>query len=468
MPSGPADSDARRAFVVVIDALGAGAEPDAAEYGDAGAHTLRHLADAVGGLELPSLQRLGLGNLAPVRGLPRSDAPALHGVLRHLGPGKDSTCGHWELMGVVTPVPLPTYDDGLPPALLARLEAATGHRLCGGEVLDGLAAIDQYGERHLRTGELIVYTSVDSVVQFAAHEDKVSQADLEDACGAARIELRGPDAVGRVIARPFRGRPGSFERTAGRHDFSIPPPTRSYLDALHDAEVPVHAVGKVDDLFAGRGIDEAHPGATNVEALAAIDALVDGMGHGLAFANLIETDQVFGHRKDVEGFHGALREIDEAVGRWVARMGTRGPADHHGRPRRRSGDGALRPHARARPAARPLRRRRRAPARRADGRRRSERPGAGWRAPASRSCPEPRSPDRMLGRCPSFPRSRRFAAASRRCSRVARSPRWTSPIRAGARRSTLPSSAMRCSAARSRRSAAAGSGSCSSWPARSS
>jgi phosphopentomutase len=320
MPSGPADNDARRAFVVVIDALGAGAEPDAADYGDAGAHTLRHVADAVGGLELPALQRLGLGNLGPVRGVPRSVDPVLHGVLHHLGPGKDSTSGHWELMGVVTPEPLPTYADGLSPELMARLEAATGCRLCGGEVLDGLAAIERHGEHHLRTGELITYTSVDSVVQFAAHRDLVDQADLEEACAAARIELRGPDAVGRVIARPFRGKPGAFERTAGRRDFSLLPPSRSHLDALHDAGVPIHAVGKVDDLFVGHGIDEAHPGATNAAALSSIDGLVDGLEHGLVFANLIETDQVFGHRKDVEGFHGALREIDTAVGRWVARM----------------------------------------------------------------------------------------------------------------------------------------------------
>ena len=321
MPSGPADNHARRAFVVVIDALGAGAELDAADYGDAGAHTLRHVADAVGGLELPALQRLGLGNLGPVRGVPRSTDPALHGVLHHLGPGKDSTSGHWELMGVVTAEPLPTYPDGLSPELMARLEAATGCRLCGGEVLDGLAAIELHGEHHLRTGELIAYTSVDSVVQFAAHRDIVSQEDLEEACAAARIELRDADAVGRVIARPFRGKPGAFERTAGRRDFSLLPPSRSYLDALRDAEVPVHAVGKVDDLFVGRGIDDAHPGATNAAALSSIDGLVDSLEHGLVFANLIETDQIFGHRKDVEGFHGALREIDTAVGGWVARMG---------------------------------------------------------------------------------------------------------------------------------------------------
>ena len=321
MPHGSPDTESRRAFVVVIDALGAGAEPDAADYGDAGAHTLRHLADAVGGLRLPTLQRLGLGDLGPVRGLPRAEHPALHGLLHHLGPGKDSTSGHWELMGVVLDTALPTYDGELPAELMARLEAATGHRLCGGEVVDGLAAIERHGAHHLATGELITYTSVDSVVQIAAHEDVVAQEELEDACAAARIELRGPDAVGRVIARPFRGIPGAFERTTGRRDFTVPPPGRSYLDALAEVGIPVHAVGKIDDLFAGRGIDHVHPGATNTGALAVLDDLVRDLDRGLAFANLIETDQVFGHRKDVEGFHAALREIDDSVGRWLECLG---------------------------------------------------------------------------------------------------------------------------------------------------
>lgn len=317
MPPGP---DRRRAFVVVIDALGAGAEPDAAQYGDAGAHTLRHLADAVGGLELPAMQALGLGDLGPLRGVPRSRAPALHGLLHHLGPGKDSTAGHWELMGVVLDEPLPTYEHELPAELMARLEAATGHRLCGGEAIDGLVALERHGPRHLKTGELIVYTSVDSVVQIAGHERVIGPPELEDACAAARIELNGSDAVGRVIARPFGGEPGAFRRTTGRRDFTLAPPSRTHLDALAERDVPVHAVGKIDDLFAGRGISQAHPGATNAQALEGLDELVSGMDRGLAFANLIETDQIYGHRKDVEGFHAALREIDTAIGGWLPRL----------------------------------------------------------------------------------------------------------------------------------------------------
>jgi len=312
----------RRAFVVVIDALGAGAEPDAAQYGDAGANTLAHLAERCGGLRLPALEHLGLGNIMPLQGVPPSPAPVVHGRLSHQGPGKDSTTGHWELMGVVSRTPLPTFPDGVPPAIVARIEAATGRRTCGGGVMDGLAAIAELGPRHLRTGELILYTSVDSVLQLAGHSDVISEEDLAAACAAARAELDGADAVGRVIARPFTGPVGAFERTHGRRDFAVPPPGRSYLEALHDRGVPVHAIGKVADLFTGRGVDESHPGATNAQALASLDRLVDGLGHGFAMANLVETDQLYGHRKDVEGFHRALREIDAALAGWLHRLGS--------------------------------------------------------------------------------------------------------------------------------------------------
>ncbi len=322
MPAAPPDSlAARRAFVVVIDALGAGAEPDAAEYGDAGANTLLHVAERCGGLRVPALEHLGLGNILPLPGVPPSPAPVVHGRLTHQGPGKDSTTGHWELMGVVAETPLPTYPDGVPEPVVARIETAMGRPTCGGGVMDGLAAIAEFGTHHLRTGELILYTSVDSVLQLAGHADVISEQALVEACAAARAELSGPDAVGRVIARPFTGTPGAFQRALGRRDFAIPPPGRSYLDAVHDRGVCVHAVGKVDDLFTGRGIDEAHPGATNAQALASLERLVDGMGHGLVMANLVETDQRYGHRKDIEGFHRALREIDAAIAAWLHRLG---------------------------------------------------------------------------------------------------------------------------------------------------
>ena len=311
----------RRAFVVVIDACGAGALPDAADYGDAGADTLRHLAEAAGGLRLPVLGALGLGSIAPpLAGVPPSPDPVLHGRLHPLGPGKDSTTGHWELMGVVTPAPLPTYPHGFPEAVLAPLRAGTGREILCNRTSNGLDAIVDFGAEHVRSGALIVYTSADSVLQIAAHEAVVPRDELYAACEAARAIMSGEHAVGRVIARPFTGEPGAFERTLGRRDYSIDPPGRSYLDALRDAGVAVHAVGKVAEVFAGVGIDARHPGATNAEAIASTDALMGTLDGGLVFTNLIETDQVYGHRKDVEGFHRALREIDAATGRWLERL----------------------------------------------------------------------------------------------------------------------------------------------------
>ncbi|MEA2186912.1 MAG: phosphopentomutase [Solirubrobacteraceae bacterium] len=310
-----------RAFVVVADACGVGALPDAPDYGDdAGANTLAHVADAVGGLDLPVLERLGLGCIVPLRGVAPGAAPVLHGRLGAQGPGKDSSSGHWELMGAIAPAPLPTYPDGFPPAVVRTLERATGHSFICNRPYNGIAAIDDHGEEHLRCGALILYTSADSVLQLAAHVDRLGEEELAGVCAAAREVMRGEHAVGRVIARPFQGAPGAFRRTEGRHDFSVPPPGRTYLDELHGAGVPVCAVGKVHDLFAGRGIASAHPGATNARALAETGRLVEELDGGLVFTNLVETDQVYGHRKDVEGFHGALREIDAVVGDWLERL----------------------------------------------------------------------------------------------------------------------------------------------------
>jgi phosphopentomutase len=310
----------RRAFVVVLDACGAGPLPDSPAYGDAGADTLVHVAQAVGGLRLPTLERLGLGCIRPLAGVAPAAAPVLHGRLHPLGPGKDSTTGHWELMGVVTPAPLPVYPDGFPPDVLERLTSATGRRFCCNAPRNGIAAIEEFGAHHLATGELILYTSADSVLQIAAHVDVVSESQLHAICAAAREVMRGEHAVGRVIARPFAGAPGAFQRTVGRRDFSVPPPSRSYLEELQGHRVPVHSVGKVRDLFAGIGIDTAHPGATNAIAIASITSLLDGLDAGLVFANLVETDQVYGHRKDVHGFDSALREIDAATERWLELM----------------------------------------------------------------------------------------------------------------------------------------------------
>jgi phosphopentomutase len=309
-----------RAFVIVIDACGAGALPDSGEYGDAGAHTLGHVAETAGGLDLPVLRSLGLGNVVPLAGVPPADGPVVHGRLRPLGPGKDTISGHWELMGVVTPVALRTYPGGFPAEVVAALEAATGRAVLCNRPYSGLQVMEDFGPEHVETGALIVYTSADSVLQIAAHEDVVPPEDLYAACAAAREIMRGEHAVGRVIARPFRGEPGAFERTEGRRDLALDPPGRSYLEELQAAGVPVHTVGKVGQVFNGVGVDVQHAGATNAAALEATSALIDALDHGLAFTNLVETDQVYGHRNDVAGFHGALRRIDAAVGEWLERL----------------------------------------------------------------------------------------------------------------------------------------------------
>jgi phosphopentomutase len=307
----------RRAAVIVLDACGVGALPDAADYGDEGSNTLGHLAERAGGLDLPTLGRLGLGSILPLEGVPPAKHPVLHGRLHPLGPGKESTTGHWELMGVVPPYPLPTYPDGFPPEVVERLTDATGMRFCCNRPYSGTEVIEDFGPHHLETGEVILYTSADSVLQLAAHVDRLSEPELYAACEAAREVMQGEHAVGRVIARPFEGEPGSFHRREGRRDYAAPPPGRSYLDELQEAGVAVHAVGKIRDLFAGVGIDVKHDGATNAKGIASTTRLLRELDSGLVFVNLVETDQVYGHRHDVEGFHGALREIDSAVAGWL-------------------------------------------------------------------------------------------------------------------------------------------------------
>ena len=300
----------RRAFVIVIDACGVGELPDSADYGDAGSNTLGHVAELCGGLDLPVLGALGLGNVIEVAGVPPVREPVLHGRLHPLGPGKDTTSGHWELMGVVMERPMPTYPEGFPEEIVEQLRELSGREVICNRPYNGIAAIETYGPEHLETGALILYTSADSVLQIAAHEDVVPE--LHAICEGMRPLVD----VGRVIARPFTGEPGAFKRTAGRHDYSLAPPTRSYLEDV----APVYSVGKVADVFAGVGIDHRRAGADNRTAIGSLDELVGELDEGLVFANLVDTDQLYGHRKDPEGFHGALREIDAALGRWLEQL----------------------------------------------------------------------------------------------------------------------------------------------------
>jgi phosphopentomutase len=310
----------RRATVVVMDACGVGALPDAADYGDAGSNTLAHLAEQVGGLRVPTLERLGLGSIEPILGVEPSTTPAIHGRLRPLGPGKESTTGHWELMGVVPERPLPTFRDGFPPEIVRALEDATGLRFCCNRPFSGTEVIETYGPHHLETGGAILYTSADSVLQIAAHVDRLPEPALYAACESARRVMTGENAVGRVIARPFEGSPGTFRRREGRRDYALRPPGRSYLEEIQAAGAPVHGVGKIHDLFAGVGIDVKHAGATNAKGLAATTALLGELDSGLIFVNLVETDQVYGHRHDTDGFHRALIEIDRAVSDWLTML----------------------------------------------------------------------------------------------------------------------------------------------------
>jgi phosphopentomutase len=313
---------ARRAFIVVLDAVGVGELPDAAAFGDEGSSTLAHVAEAVGGLQLPHLQALGLGNVMPLAGCPpEPSAPSVAGRLLERSLGKDTTVGHWELAGVVTERAFPTYPDGFPDDLLAAFSKATGRGVIGNVPASGTAIIERLGEEHQRTGKWIVYTSADSVFQIAAHVTTVPLEDLYAACRTARALLTDEHAVGRVIARPFEGSPGAYVRTPDRHDFSLEPPRPNYLSRIRDAGRQVTGGGKIGDVFAGRDIDESHPTRSNAEGLAQSIALAREGGSGLVFVNLVETDMTYGHRNDPEGFHRCLQEIDAAVPALRAALG---------------------------------------------------------------------------------------------------------------------------------------------------
>jgi phosphopentomutase len=308
----------RRAAIIVLDGLGIGPAPDTAAYGDSGSNTLGNVARAVGGLALPHLEALGLGSCAPLAGVAPAARPrAASGVAVPASAGKDSTTGHWELCGLVLATPFPTYPHGFPPEVIAEFARRTGRGVLANKPASGTRVLDEYGEEHRRTGKWIVYTSADSVFQVAADEDTVPLAELYAACAAARELLQGEHGVSRVIARPFVGEPGAWVRTPRRKDFSLPPPGPTLLDRLAEHGVPATGVGKVDDLFAGRGIASTHT-ATNGEAYDLIEAALGSMPAGFLLANVIEFDQSWGHRNDVPGFHAGLLELDRALPRLLA------------------------------------------------------------------------------------------------------------------------------------------------------
>lgn len=310
----------RRAALIVLDGVGIGPAPDTDQYGDAGSDTLGNVARAVGGLRVPNLERLGLGCCAPLQGVTAVTAPAAaHGVARPAGAGKDSTTGHWELLGLCLAEPFRTYPRGFPPAFVEALIRETGRGVLGNRAASGTAILEELGEEHRRTGAWILYTSADSVCQLAAHEDVVPLAELYRACETAQRLLEGPDRVSRVIARPFAGGPGQWRRTDRRKDFSVAPPGETLLDRLAAAHIPRVGVGKVDDLFAGRGITSLHP-TGNPASYHAIASALRTMPRGFLFANVIEFDQSWGHRNDVPGFHAGLLALDRALPAMLAPM----------------------------------------------------------------------------------------------------------------------------------------------------
>jgi phosphopentomutase len=303
----------KRAAIIVLDGVGIGAAPDAADYGDAGSDTLGNLARACGGLALPGLERLGLGNIADLDGVRRrGDAAGAWGTMRPASAGKDSTAGHWEIAGIHLERPFPTFPNGFPAAVIDRFARETGRAVIGNIVASGTEVIDRYGDEHRSTGSWIVYTSADSVFQVAAHEEVVPLAELYRACDIARTILSPPHDVSRVIARPFAGESGRYERTTNRRDYSVQPAGETLLDALHSAGIPRAGVGKVDDLFGGRSIRARHT-ASNAEGIRRITEWLSSSESGLLFANLVDFDQLFGHRNDAPGFYGALREFDAAL-----------------------------------------------------------------------------------------------------------------------------------------------------------
>jgi len=295
---------------LVLDSCGCGQAPDAGDYGDAGADTLGNTARAVGGLALPHLQALGLGNLHTIAGVPPAAEPtAAFGRMQERSVGKDTTTGHWELAGLLTKEPFRTYSDGFPQSLIDAFVAETGRGVLGNKAASGTVIIEELGPQQLASGDWIVYTSADSVFQIAAHEQQIALEELYAACRAAR-RLCDPLRIGRVIARPYVGQPGGFRRTYNRHDFGMPPHGETLLDRVKAAGLPVVGVGKISDIFAGRGLTESIHTEGNVDGMRKTVDCLRHLDQGLVMINLIDFDSLYGHRRDPQGFAGALREFD--------------------------------------------------------------------------------------------------------------------------------------------------------------
>jgi phosphopentomutase len=300
----------QRIIWIVLDSVGIGEMPDSKAYGDQGSDTLGNIARRRA-LKLPNLCRLGLANIKPLTGLAPAREPAgAYGRCALASPGKDTTTGHWEMAGIHLEKPFPLFPNGFPAEVMNEFERRIGRSTLGNKAASGTEIIKELGEEHMRTGSPIVYTSADSVFQIAAHEDVIPLFELYKMCEIAREILRGPYEVGRVIARPFTGSPGNFTRTANRHDYAVPPPKGMLLDQLHARGVETYGVGKIFDVFLGRGIVEQIKTRTNADGMAKTLRVMDEVEEGLIFGNLVDFDMLYGHRNDVEGYAAALEEVD--------------------------------------------------------------------------------------------------------------------------------------------------------------
>jgi phosphopentomutase len=302
-----------RVIWIVLDSVGIGALPDAAGYGDVGRNTLGHIAESRP-LNLPTLTKLGLVNIAPLARLTPASAPlASYGKGATHSPGKDTTTGHWEMAGIWLTQAFPVYKHGFPPEIIDAFEKQIGRKILGNKPASGTEIIKELGEEHFRTGKPIVYTSGDSVFQIAAHEDVIPIPELYKMCEIARRILDGPHKVGRVIARPFTGTPGNFVRTPRRHDYAVEPPKPMLLDVLKDRGVPVFGIGKIHDIYNGRGVEDYVTTKSNADGMEQLTAAVRERSRGLIFCNLVDFDMLYGHRKDVEGFARSLEEFDHLL-----------------------------------------------------------------------------------------------------------------------------------------------------------
>ena len=304
----------KRAIIIVLDSVGIGELPDADSYGDLGADTLGNIAEKINGLDLPNLEKMGLGKIKNIKGL-KSDlkAEGSYGKMAEASMGKDTTTGHWELAGIISKNPFPTYPEGFPDEIINEFENEIGSKVLANKPASGTVIIEELIDEHLETGNPIVYTSADSVFQIAAHEDVIPVEELYEMCHKARKILTGEHGVGRVIARPFIGEPGNLERTDRRKDFSLKPPKNTLLDNIKEAGKEVKAVGKIDDIFANRGITDSKHTVDNMDSVNALLDFMKETKEGLIFANLVEYDMIYGHRRDAEGYAKALKEFDERL-----------------------------------------------------------------------------------------------------------------------------------------------------------